>query len=364
MQCTWNTIEIQTIQERLLSWFSGKQRALPWREGYDPYHVWISEIMGQQTQMERVVAYFERWVRAFPDIRTAAEASEQQILKAWEGLGYYSRARNLHKTARILVEQFDGLIPDDRQTLLQLPGIGPYTSAAILSIGYNQPVALVDANVERVFARLCDLDQPVKASRSKKNMQRLAELFLVDKTPRLWNQALMEFGALQCLPKNPACSDCCLAELCRSAQNGTVDQRPVVLPGKKQIHIQMACAVLRKENRFFIQQRLEDDIWGGLWEFPGGSLEPGETAEQAVIREVYEELEWQVTDPVFFTRVIHFYTRYKVSLSAFFCDLSEQSGSPVLHAASRCAWVPVEELLDYPFPAGHRQLIGIIVENS
>ncbi|WP_035275799.1 A/G-specific adenine glycosylase [Desulfogranum japonicum] len=364
MHCTWDSAEVQIIQEILLGWFADEQRELPWRKEYDPYHVWISEIMGQQTQMERVVQYFNRWIDVFPDVYAVADANEQQILKAWEGLGYYSRARNLHKTAKILVEQFDGLVPDDRQTLLRLPGIGPYTSAAILSIGYNQKVTLIDANVERVFARLFDLDQPVKESRSRKKLQEMADRFFLTHTPRMWNQALMEFGALQCLPKNPGCLDCCLAEHCRALQNGTVDQRPITVPGKKQIHIEMACAILRRGNLYFLQQRLKDDIWGGLWEFPGGSLEPGESPDQAAVREVYEELEWKVSDPVFFSQVTHYYTRYKVSLSAFFCTLVEKTRPPVLHAASTYAWVPKENLLDYPFPAGHRQLVRIILEKS
>ncbi|PIE57676.1 MAG: A/G-specific adenine glycosylase [Desulfobulbus propionicus] len=364
MHCTWNTEEIQIAQQRLLHWFSHAQRDLPWRREYRPYHVWISEIMGQQTQMERVVEYFNRWMAEFPDVQAVAAAEEQQILKAWEGLGYYSRARHVHKAAKIVCEEHGGQIPNTQHELLQLPGIGPYTSAAVLSIGYNKPVSLVDANVERVFARLGDMDQPVKKSTTRKKIQAMADQWLWSREPRLWNQALMEFGALQCLPKNPLCTDCCLRSLCRAAHNQTVSLRPVPMPAKKRIHIAMACAILCRENRFFLQQRLPDDIWGGLWEFPGGRLESGESPEQAAVREVFEELEWRVREPVFFTRVTHNYTRYNVSLSAFYCTLSKPYCPPVLHAAKQYAWVPMEQLTLYPFPSGHRQIVAQMLATS
>jgi A/G-specific adenine glycosylase len=355
-----NMAEIDDWRRRLLEWFAAHQRPLPWRTTYGPYHVWISEIMGQQTQMDRVVQYFTRWVASFPDLASVAAAPEQAILKAWEGLGYYSRARNLQRAATRLLETGKNDIPADYQQLIDLPGIGPYTAAAILSIAFNQPFPLLDANVERLFARLADIDRPLKQSSTKKRLSSMAEMLLDRENPRCYNQALMELGALVCTPKKPACAICPVQMHCRAFRSDTVEFRP--LPGSKQqkIEIVMACGIMRKGSKFFIQQRLHDDIWGGLWEFPGGRLEQGESPLEAAIREIKEETGWQVGKPVPFSTVIHHYTRYRVTLHSFLCFLPTSMPEPVLTAASQYAWVSLAQLAQYPFPAGHRQLVAAL----
>lgn len=346
------------ITQALLVWFAENRRPLPWRKEYRPYHVWISEIMGQQTQMERVVGYFKNWIRQFPDIPTLAAASEQEVFKAWEGLGYYSRVRNIRKAADILVQEYGAELPDDEARLLALPGIGPYTAAAILSIAFKRTVPLLDANVERILCRLDDIDLPVKQTATRKLLvQRCSEL-LPQNNARNFNQALMEFGALVCTPKRPACSTCPLQPHCRSYAQDIVDLRPV--PGKKEkrIDISMACGIIQQNDRFYIQQRLEKDVWGGLWEFPGGRFKEGENAEQAAVREILEETEFQVTNLQPFATAVHHYTKYRVTLEAFFCTLKKnQAEKPVLHAASQYKWVRLNELRTFAFPAGHRRLI-------
>jgi A/G-specific adenine glycosylase len=346
------------LTQTLLTWFQKNQRPLPWRKEYQPYHIWISEIMGQQTQMERVVSYFNNWIRLFPDIPTLASASEQEVIKAWEGLGYYSRVRNIRKTAQLLVKEYGAKLPDDEAQLLALPGIGPYTAAAILSIAFQQPMPLVDANVERILCRLDNIDQPVKQTATRKLLlQRCTDLLPHDNA-RNFNQALMEFGALVCTPKKPACTSCPFQSHCRAFAQDIVDLRPV--PGKKEkrIDISMACGIIKNNGRFYIQQRLEKDVWGGLWEFPGGRLKEEETAVQAAVREIVEETEFQVTDLQPFATVVHHYTKYRVTLKAFFCTLkNDQSAQPTLHAASQYKWVPHNELKNFAFPAGHRQLV-------
>lgn len=354
---------IRTIQNSLLSWFAACQRPLPWRQDYHPYQVWIAEIMGQQTQMERVVQYFNHWMRLFPDVATLARAPEQSVLKVWEGLGYYSRAHNIRRTAAILLKEHGGQIPPDARTLLALPGIGPYTAAAILSIGFNLPHPLVDANVERVFARLHDLEEPVKGKRGKAHVQALAARYLAREQPRAFNQALMELGALICTPKKPLCQGCPLQTHCLALARDTVALRPVLEKRPARIDIVMACGIIEHQGRLYIQQRLPNDIWGGLWEFPGGRLEEGETPPEGARREILEETGWRVRPGEAYRTVTHHYTRYRVTLHSFFCTLEKgQAPTPSLNAATCFAWVERHELLHYPFPAGHRQLAAELSE--
>lgn len=352
---------INDLRQRLCDWFTVHQRPLPWRATYDPYHIWISEIMGQQTQIERVAEYFLRWVERFPDLAAVAAAPEQAILKAWEGLGYYSRARNLHQTALRLIASGASEIPADYRQLLALPGIGPYTAAAIVSIAFNQPYPLLDANVARLFARLADIGRPLKESATQKRLHALAEALLDRANPRIYNQALMELGALVCTPKKPVCASCPIRPHCRAYRADTVEFRPLPSDRQQKIDIVMACAILRRGQQYFIQQRLPDDIWGGLWEFPGGRLEAGESPAQAAIREIREETGWQVDGLSPFTTVTHHYTRYRVTLHGFLGTLPPCSAEePVLTAASRYAWVSLAQLPEYPFPAGHRQLVAAL----
>jgi A/G-specific adenine glycosylase len=308
--------------------------------------------------MERVVAYFKNWIRQFPDIPTLAAASEQEVIKAWEGLGYYSRVRNIRKAADILVQEYGAELPDNESQLLALPGIGPYTAAAILSIAFNRATPLLDANVERILCRIDDIDQPVKQAMTRKMLLQRCSNLLPQDDARNFNQALMEFGALICTPKKPDCPICPLQQHCRSYTLDIVDFRPV--PGKKEkrIDIFMACGIIQRGNLFYIQQRLEKDVWGGLWEFPGGRLKEGESPEQAAVREIIEETEFQVTGLRPFATTVHHYTKYRVTLEAFFCTLQDnQLAEPVLHAASQYKWVAFNELSTFAFPAGHRQLI-------
>ena len=347
---------VRDFHQRLLRWFAASHRPLPWRQSYEPYQVWIAEIMGQQTQMERVAEYFRRWLDQFPDAAAVAAAPEQAVLKAWEGLGYYSRARNIQRAAGQLVAHHGGEIPADRDQLLRLPGIGPYTAAAILSIAFNQPWPLVDANVERLFARLADIDRPLKQTATRKQIHALAEALLHRDQPRDHNQALMELGALVCTPRRPDCPACPVQDHCLALRRDTVEFRPLPTARDKRIDIVMACVVLCRDDRFFIQQRLADDIWGGLWEFPGGRLEDGETPLAAAQREVAEETGWQVGQLEPLDTVIHHYTRYRVTLHGFVAPLPEGAGEVRLTAAQRSAWGTAAQLADYPFPAGHRRL--------
>lgn len=349
---------MKQFAEKLLGWFRDASRPLPWRHSYNPYHVWISEIMLQQTQMERGVDYFNRWIARFPDLASVAEADEQEILKLWEGLGYYARARNLHATARIVREQYGGVIPCDPATLRTFPGIGPYTAAAIASIAGNVDIAAIDANVLRVYARLFDIETSITRSSTRKEIEEKALGLLPKGKARQYNQALMDLGGLICLPRSPKCAMCPVNDLCLAKAHGTVNERPVKEASGKKILIEMATGVLTSEGRVFIQQRLADDIWGGLWEFPGGGVENGESPDEAVVREYREETGFTVRVCSKLTTVTHFYTKYKVVLHCYGCQLlSANQHAPTLTAAQGCRWVFPEELKHFAFPAGHRKLL-------
>ena len=348
------------LQKALLDWFEISQRDLPWRHGYEPYQIWISEIMLQQTQMDRVTLFFNRWMEAFPDIATLANASEHQVLKCWEGLGYYSRARNILKTARLLIKDYHGSIPAQRKDLLRLPGIGPYTAGAIASISFNRDVPVVDANIERVFSRLFNIDLIPGSPEAKKLHWQKAEALLPKNHARNFNQGLMELGALICRPKKPDCSSCPLTSHCLALKYDLIPERPAPKKSTKIIPIEMATGVLIHNGQYFIQQRLADDVWGSLWEFPGGRLERDEPPELCVVREFLEETEFRVEVDSKITTTIHHYTRYKVTLHCFLVSLLQQNSDPVLHAAQDFNWVSYADLANYAFPSGHRKLIQFL----
>ncbi len=351
---------MDSLQTALLNWFQAEQRSLPWRQNYLPYEIWISEIMLQQTQMDRVCLYFARWMEHFPTVAVLATASEDAVLKCWEGLGYYSRARNIRKTAQILMEIHEGEIPQKPKELLQLPGIGPYTAGAISSIAYNCDVPVVDANIERIFARLFNIDFVPGSPEAKRLNWQKAEEILPQGHARDFNQGLMELGALICRPRNPDCTICPVADRCLALRYDLIRERPVPKKSTQIIPIEMATGLLIHNGKTFIQQRLADDVWGSLWEFPGGRMEQGETPEQTVIREFMEETEFAVRVKEKITTTVHHYTRYKVTLHCFLVSLAQQETDPILHAAQEFHWLPFEELHHFAFPAGHRKLIHFL----
>ncbi|MCC8193807.1 MAG: A/G-specific adenine glycosylase, partial [Deltaproteobacteria bacterium] len=239
---------------KLLDWFAANMRPLPWRESYDPYSVWVSEIMLQQTQMERGVAYFKAWMRTFPTIASVAEADEDAVLKAWEGLGYYSRARNLRKAAQIIMREHGGEFPRTVAAIRALPGVGEYTAGAIAAIAFDEPEAAVDANVMRIFARICDIDVPLTRPGVKKFIAETVRILMDQESPRLFAQALMELGALVCA-KKPDCPSCPLRDYCEARRLGTEQKRPTGKPKVSYSSLEMATGLVMKEGRLFIQKR-------------------------------------------------------------------------------------------------------------
>jgi A/G-specific adenine glycosylase len=340
----------------LLGWYDANGRDLPWRRHPEPYAVWVSEIMAQQTQMDRVVEYHTRWMGRFPDIHSLAEAHEEDVLNLWEGLGYYSRARNMRRAAHLIEERFGGDFPSDIEDIRSLPGVGDYTAGAVASIAFNQCEPAVDANVLRVFARLLDMDIPVRDRAGRNMIEDAVRRIIPADRPGDFNQAIMEFGALVCR-KNPLCETCPVREYCRALEAGTVPLRPVLPVSRQPIRIDMATGFLVHEGRVLIQKRKLTDVWPGLWEFPGGCVEPGETSEQALRREYLEEVELAVEPVEKITVVRYSYTRYRVTMDCFLCRYAGDPTEPVFNEAVRGGFVRPAELSGYALPSGHRKLV-------
>lgn len=342
----------------LTEWFRTAMRPLPWRETYDPYHVWISEIMLQQTQMERGVRYFKEWMEAFPDIRSVAEAGGESILARWEGLGYYSRANNLHAAAKIVMKDYGGRFPDTFAAIRALPGVGDYTAGAIMAIAFNQPQPAVDANVLRILSRIADIDQPLKNKTVRDAVTDLARSLIPDDSPRLFCQALMELGALVC-GKIPRCDACPVRAFCLAHERGTVADRP--LKTKKKIYrlINMAAGIMTDGDRVLIRKRPPEGLWSGLWEFPGGPVADGEKPAETVRRVFREELEVAVDISEKIGVVRHSFTTNRVTLFGFFCA-AKADVRPEFADRHAGKWVVRDELRKYGFPAGHRKLLEAI----
>ncbi len=344
------------FRERLLQWYDGEQRELPWRKTTDPYAIWVSEVMLQQTQVKTVLNYFSRFMEAFPSISDLARASQQEVLKVWEGMGYYARARNLHKAAQYLVEHHEGRMPESYEALRQIPGIGDYTAAAVASIAFGEPRAVMDGNVRRVVCRLFRYEKQVHTQKARETLQGFADWLLSPEHPGDFNQAMMELGATICTPRKPKCLLCPVVAYCR-AHHELED--PAMLPVQRQKkavpHYQIAVGIIWDEGYIFIDRREENGMLGGLWEFPGGKIEEGETAQEAVRREIKEELNLDIEVGDFYMEVRHAYSHFKITMHVYHCLY--KGGEPRLTAAMDWRWVKPDELRFYPFAAATKKVI-------
>ena len=339
----------------LLAWYALHARKLPWRDNPDPYAIWVSEIMLQQTRVESVIPYFQRWLDRFPGVAELACAPQQAVLALWEGLGYYSRARNMHRAAQIIMTEWNGELPRDPQALARLPGIGRYTAGAIASIAFGQDVPALDGNIRRVLARVFDVAEPVSSLAGKKRLWELAAANLPSGQAGDYNQALMDLGATICTPRAPGCVRCPLARMCLSCAAGTQEERPVSVSRTPIPHYLVTAAVIQHDHQVLIAQRPEHGLLGGLWEFPGGKQQPDEDLVACLKREIGEELGAEIEVDQQLGIYKHAYTHFRVTLHAYYCKL--QNGTqpqPVQVQALR--WVELVELDEYPMGKIDRQI--------
>jgi A/G-specific adenine glycosylase len=344
------------FRQHLTGWYRAVARDLPWRRTRDPYRIWLSEVMLQQTRVDQALPYYERFTTTYPTVYDLAAAPLDEVLRRWEGLGYYARARHLHRTAQQVVSAFEGQFPATWPLLRGLPGVGDYTAAAVLSIAFDQPYAVLDGNVARVLARVFTLADDVKAPRTRPSLQALADALLDADQPGTFNQAMMELGATVCTPARPQCTRCPLQGVCGAWASGTPEQWPVVRKKAPLPHFDIAVGLVFDETgALLIQRRPENGLLGGLWEFPGGKQHPGEPLAETCRRELREELGIEVAVTAPFMALSHAYTHFRITLHAFRCRLV--SGTPHAANGEPLRWVAPADLDQYAFPRANRRLI-------
>ncbi len=349
------------LRRSLLSWYASQGRDLPWRQTRDPYAIWISEVMLQQTQVKTVIPYYERWLTRFPTVKDLAAADQQTVLKLWEGLGYYARARNLHQAAQQVVAAHGGDFPQDLAAAIALKGIGRTTAGGILSAAFNQPVAILDGNVKRVLARLTAL--PAPPNKALNHLWVVSEQVLDPQQPRDFNQAIMDLGATLCTRHNPACLLCPWQPYCAAYNQNAVSDFPMTESRPPVPHKRIGVAVITdNQGNILIDRRKQEGLLGGLWEFPGGKIEPDETVEECVKREIKEELDIEIEVGDRLITIEHAYTHFKVTLNVFNCK--HLSGDPQPLESDEVKWVTLDEIDQYPFPKANSQIIEAIKEQA
>jgi len=344
------------LAPRLLRWYRRAKRDLPWRRTRDPYRILVSEVMLQQTQVDRVVPFYERFLERFPTLESLADASLDDVLRAWSGLGYYTRARNLHAASRAIGEQLSGRFPDSFEALLALPGVGPYTAGAVVSIAFGQPVPALDVNARRVLARVFHLpDEP--PDRVRKHIERIA-------TPARsagdYNQALMELGSLVCTPRAPSCQACCLVQMCVFHARGDVFHapgEPLAPPKTRRIRARKAraaCAVVHRRGRILLAQRAPMGVWGGLWELPNCEYAARENPQEVLRALLRDDFNLQVEVGPEITSLTHGIMHRRIALTAYSCTVTRGRTKARRHPRTR--WVAPEDVADYALPAPHRRV--------
>ena len=353
MSIAQETEKIEEVSGKLLAWYDRHGRSLPWRADPQPYNVWVSEIMSQQTRIAAMLPYYQRWMQLFPDVKTLAVAQEEQVLKAWEGLGYYSRARNLQRAAHHIVAAWGGDMKGDYHSLLTLPGVGPYTAAAIASIAFGERVAAVDGNALRVLARVFGVALNIGSKEGKKEIGELLLALLPFDRPGDGNQAVMDLGSAYCLPKNPRCDECPLEMSCVAHAAGWEEKLPIKSAKKAQRVEWRAVALWQDEKGNYLLRRREERLLHGLWEFPGETLD----REGAKPRwEALRKLGLQATSEKKGPQAHHVFTHICWQMQGYWLRTSSTAPLPEGYA-----WAPVERLADYAIPSAMRAFVQAVL---
>lgn len=346
----------EKFRQKLLAWYASNQRDLPWRKTKDPYFVWLSEIILQQTRIEQGLPYFYRFSERFPDIYSLAAAREDEVMRLWQGLGYYSRARNLQLTAKLIAERYHGVFPDNYKELRKLKGIGDYTASLIASVCFNQPYAVLDGNVFRVLSRIHAESEPINTLKGKQKFQRLADLYLDKNNPGDFNQGLMELGALICRPKNPACHICPVSDFCRAFKNQRVGEYPVKLPKEKLKDRYLNFIFIEVAGFFLIEKRKQNDIWKSLYQLP---LVEKLQNEPVSNEEVGELTGLKVEKLTFHSEIKHLLTHRRLHISFYLAEIREKPNVNEVFL-----WVQLKKMNEYAFPKPIKNFLDLIIKKE
>ncbi|MBU3758308.1 MAG: A/G-specific adenine glycosylase [Candidatus Omnitrophica bacterium] len=343
---------LHPLRKKLLAWYRSEARKLPWRETRDPYAIWVSEIMLQQTQVDTVIPYYGRWLQKFPDVQTLASAPLEEVLSAWAGLGYYRRARSLHQAAQLLVEKHGSKMPRQAAQLILLPGVGRYTAGAVASIAFGERTPLVDGNVIRILTRIFAIPRSTAEPATQKEIWALAGALVPDGSPGDFNQALMELGAVLCTPRNPLCSACPVERQCRARALGNPTRFPVQPRRVKIEKIRNFSLVLNQRDKVWLQKQSAEGRWGGLWMFPfwdnlKSLLQAADDAGGAAQK-------W--------FSLKHGYTKFQIQLDVYHAAVSAVARTCKRGTSGR--WVRLEELKGYALPAPHRKIAEKLTAGS
>jgi A/G-specific adenine glycosylase len=346
----------------LVAWIRAHRRDFPWRRRRDPYAVWISEVMLQQTQAATVVPYFERWMDRFPDVSALAAAPLDDVLKAWEGLGYYARARSLHRAAQRIVAEHGGRIPAHRDALLALPGVGPYTAGAILSLAFGQAEPIVDGNVRRVLCRVYHIPEDPAETATVRILWGLAESLVGAVGTGAagdMNEALMELGAVLCTPREPRCTECPLGRLCLAYAQGTQEALPATRkkPAAPLLHGR-AAVICDASGRYLIVRRPDEGLLGGLWGFPNALLAGAQPPDEQFRQAMSEQLGIEVEVGATVARVKHAYTHFRLALDVVVCDLVAGAPQPIAYSDVR--WLAIEEIAQVAIAATDHKILATL----
>lgn len=349
----------EKITTALLTWYAAEKRDLPWRRNKIPYRIWISEVMLQQTQIATAIPYYERFLDVFPDVESLARASLEQVLKAWENLGYYSRARNLHKAAKIIMDRHNGRFPDRYSDVKALPGIGEYIAGAVCSIAFNEPVPAIDGNVRRVASRLFAISDPVNERKAQLEIADIMAKLVPADNPGDFNQAVMDLGAVICTPKKPSCPSCPARAFCSALQENLQNILPVKTRRTKIPHHQMAAAVIKNDSgEYLVVQRPENGFLGGLWMWPGGRIRDRQDAANELRRLINKDYGLEINVLTRIDSINHQYSHFKITLHPFICELRPAADQrPAVSDGAESKWITYDVLQDLAFSNADRQVI-------
>lgn len=346
-------IDTEKFQHDLLEWYKREKRDLPWRKERDPYKIWVSEVMLQQTRVDTVIPYFERFMEKFPTLEALSEAEEEQVLKAWEGLGYYSRIRNLHSAVKEVKEKYGGKVPDTLEEMTSLKGVGPYTAGAVLSIAYGKPYPAVDGNVMRVASRILSIWEDIAKPASRKIFEEAIHHLMYTEDPSSFNQALMELGALICTPTSPSCLLCPVREHCHAFEEGVQEELPVKTRKKNMKLVHIGAVVLKnKEGKFLIHKREVTGLLANLWEFPNfemtSFLDP-ETRLRKLLEETYK-IDSLIHNGTF-AKIQHVFSHLTWDIDVYAGEIQNE-----IPEDERVKLVKPEEIQDFAFPVSHQKI--------